>query len=234
MTWLAALLLRHDPIGLNVGDTIDEYHAEAEHIAARLPQTTSPTEVCHVVHEVFVRWFDADLAGPQSAYETIAREIWQQRQPKDIDVTETAPWSMQGWAHVVDRPQDVDEALARNDPSAGVALLTLVLGHPDPDVGLPRILQGLVAARPETRVNALQALGHHARLHRVVDAASIAMLRAALRDRTTLGQHAVRGSASNAADDIAVFVPRRSLPRWLRRRCAGPHRPRRPYRRRPQ
>jgi hypothetical protein len=28
------------------------------------------------VHEEFTHWFDADIAGPQAAYEAIAKDIW--------------------------------------------------------------------------------------------------------------------------------------------------------------
>lgn len=52
---------------------------------------------------------------------------------------------MRRWVHLVDRPQDVDETLDRNDPYAGVALLVLALNHPDPDIALPRILRGLTS-----------------------------------------------------------------------------------------
>lgn len=137
-------------------------------------------------------------------------------------VAEEDPWSMRRWERVVDRPQAVDEALDRNDPYAGVALLVLVLDHPDPDVARPRILRGLTSPHPQTRANALQSLGHHARLHRVVDFESIAKLRAALRDRTPLSGYELRGYAREAAGDIAIFVARRDLPRWLRRRFSGP------------
>lgn len=128
---------------------------------------------------------------------------------------------MHRWAHVVDQPQDVDRAIDRRDPCAGVALLALVLNHPDPAVAQPRILKGLVSPTPQTRANALQSLGHHARLHQVVDIRSIAALRGALRDRTHVSGCELSDYAYNAASDIAIFVARRNLPRWLRRRFAG-------------
>jgi hypothetical protein len=141
----------------------------------------------------------------------------------DANMTAAGPWSMRRWAHVVDRPHEVDDALDRDDPYAGVALLVLVLNHPDPAVALPRIRRGLSMPSPQTRANALQSLGHYARLHRVVDAELIAILRVALRDRTALQGYELRGYASVAASDIAMFVARRELPRWFRRRFAGPH-----------
>ncbi|MCU1671367.1 MAG: hypothetical protein JWP40_4294 [Blastococcus sp.] len=71
-----ALLYRHDPIGINFGDNPDEYQPEAENIAARLPQCRSVEDVRVLVHEEFVRWFDADIAGPAIRYDQVARELW--------------------------------------------------------------------------------------------------------------------------------------------------------------
>lgn len=72
-----ALLFRHDPIGLNFGNNVDEYRPEAETITLRLPGARSVDEVRRIVHEEFVRWFDQQLAGPESRYGEIAREVWQ-------------------------------------------------------------------------------------------------------------------------------------------------------------
>ncbi|BCJ54188.1 hypothetical protein Asp14428_56630 [Actinoplanes sp. NBRC 14428] len=134
------------------------------------------------------------------------------------------PWFLSTWAGVLDRPQLVDEALDREDEYAGVALLALVLGHPDPAVAPPRIRRALAARNPQTRANALQSLGHQARLHGVVDAASILALRRALRDDTVVGRgpYRIRGYAETAADDIGSFARRRELPRWFRRRFPEP------------
>ncbi|MBU2664014.1 hypothetical protein KOI35_10985 [Actinoplanes bogorensis] len=104
----------------------------------------------------------------------------------------------------------------------GVALLALALNHPDPDVVLPRIRRALASSSPQTRANALQSLGHVARLHRTIDADLIGRLRSALRDRSRLHRTELRAYAANAADDVAMFVPRRDLPRWLRRAYPGP------------
>lgn len=73
---LEALLFRHDPIGLNFEDNTDEYRAEAETITLRLPSAHSVDDVRRIAHEEFVRWFDQQLAGPESRYDGIAREIW--------------------------------------------------------------------------------------------------------------------------------------------------------------
>ncbi len=73
---LEALLFRHDPIGLNFEDNTDEYRPEAETIALRRREVASEQDATRVVHEEFVRWFDAGTAGPPERYATVARELW--------------------------------------------------------------------------------------------------------------------------------------------------------------
>jgi len=74
---MAALLYRHDPIGINFDDNKDEYEPEAGAILPRLSSCRSVEDVLQVVHEEFVRWFGRDSAGPQEHYERIATEVWQ-------------------------------------------------------------------------------------------------------------------------------------------------------------
>jgi hypothetical protein len=74
---VAALLYRHDPIGINVEDNTDEYEPEAETILPRLRNCCTLGDVQKVVHEEFVRWFDAPTAGSAGGYREIASEIWQ-------------------------------------------------------------------------------------------------------------------------------------------------------------
>jgi hypothetical protein len=69
-----ALLFRHDPIGINFGDNTDEYRPEAETITLRRAEATSLALVRTVVHQEFTRWFDT-TAGPDTAYEEVAREL---------------------------------------------------------------------------------------------------------------------------------------------------------------
>lgn len=73
---VSALLFRHDPIGINFETNDDEYEAEVGTILPRLRSCRSADEVCRVVHEEFVRWFDAETAGPHDRYAKIASEIW--------------------------------------------------------------------------------------------------------------------------------------------------------------
>jgi hypothetical protein len=73
----AALLFRHDPIGINFENNADEYETEAGTILPRLRGCGSVNDVRRVVHEEFVRWFDPSTAGPEESYSTIASDIWQ-------------------------------------------------------------------------------------------------------------------------------------------------------------
>lgn len=74
--WLEALLFRHDPIGINFEDNTDEYRAEAETITLRRDEVRSLQDAQRVVHEEFVRWFDASTAGRPERYASVARELW--------------------------------------------------------------------------------------------------------------------------------------------------------------
>jgi hypothetical protein len=74
---MAALLYRHDPIGINFEVNTDEYESEAETILPKLRSCRSADDVLQAVHAEFVRWFDFDTAGPPEHYKEIASEVWQ-------------------------------------------------------------------------------------------------------------------------------------------------------------
>ena len=74
---VAALLFRHDPARINFEVNPDEYNPEAGTILPRLHTCESAQDVQNVVHEEFVRWFDAGTAGPVERYSEAASEIWQ-------------------------------------------------------------------------------------------------------------------------------------------------------------
>jgi hypothetical protein len=74
---VSALLYRHDPIGINFEDNPDEYELEASTILPRLRSCQRLEDVHKVVCAEFVRWFDAETAGPPEQYEEVASEIWQ-------------------------------------------------------------------------------------------------------------------------------------------------------------
>jgi hypothetical protein len=75
---VAAILFRHDPIGIAFeNENTDEYAPETGTILPRLRGCESSRDVRRVVYEEFVRWFYADTAGPEERYSEIASEIWQ-------------------------------------------------------------------------------------------------------------------------------------------------------------
>jgi len=75
---LSELLYRHDPVGLAaIGAPKDEYESEVSTIIPRLKGATGPEDVRRIFHREFLRWFgDEQTAGPESAYNAIACEIW--------------------------------------------------------------------------------------------------------------------------------------------------------------
>jgi len=75
---VAALLYRHDPVGIAFENpNTDEYDPETGTILPRLRGCESASDVRRIVYEEFVRWFDTETAGPEVAYAEIASEIWQ-------------------------------------------------------------------------------------------------------------------------------------------------------------
>ena len=70
-----SLLFRHDPVRINFDTNTDEYGPEVGTILPRLRGCTSANDVCRVVHEEFVRWFDADIAGAASDTPRSARRF---------------------------------------------------------------------------------------------------------------------------------------------------------------
>lgn len=75
-----ALLFRHDPIGLDFGGNTDEYRGEAESITILLPDAADESDAQRMIHDVFVRWFDPEMAGPIENYAKIAQEVWRLHQ----------------------------------------------------------------------------------------------------------------------------------------------------------
>jgi hypothetical protein len=73
---VSAVLFLHDPIGIAFEDNTDEYELEAATILKRMHPAISEQEVRKVVHEELVRWFELELAGPETRYTQIAAEIW--------------------------------------------------------------------------------------------------------------------------------------------------------------
>ncbi|MFI7698796.1 hypothetical protein [Nonomuraea sp. NPDC049480] len=109
-----------------------------------------------------------------------------------------------------DEPDEVDMAFDRGEPYVGVAVIGLALNVLDVDVVAPRAIRALSSDARETRGQGLTALSHMARLNGKVDAVSVEMLRALLKDPE------YREIAANYATDIWIYVPHRDVPMWLR------------------
>lgn len=74
---VSRLVREADPIRLiAIGAPDDEYDVEVSTILPRLHEATSASDVHRIVHEEFVHWFDADIAGPPEIYAAVSEEIW--------------------------------------------------------------------------------------------------------------------------------------------------------------
>ena len=73
---VAALLFRHDPVGINFEGNTDEYEPEARAILTRLRHCNSSSDVQRMMHAEFVRFFDSSIAGAEEHYKEVASEIW--------------------------------------------------------------------------------------------------------------------------------------------------------------
>lgn len=71
----AALLFRHDPVGMAFEHNKDEYLPEAGTILPRLNGCQSEADVLPIVYEEFLHWF-GNAAGTRERYVEIASEIW--------------------------------------------------------------------------------------------------------------------------------------------------------------
>src|SRR5262245_41494236 len=65
---LSDILFSEDPIGINFEDNTDEYEVEADTILPRLRGVHSVEDVRAIVHQEFVKWFEAFIAGPPEKY----------------------------------------------------------------------------------------------------------------------------------------------------------------------
>jgi hypothetical protein len=72
----SAIMLKHNPIGLDFETNIDEYDPEARTVIPRLRDCASSGDVERVLHEEFCAWFTPELAGPAEAYRAMAEELW--------------------------------------------------------------------------------------------------------------------------------------------------------------
>jgi hypothetical protein len=74
---VSRLVRKADPLHLiAIGAPDDEYDPEISTILPRLRAGTSRNDVHRIVHEEFVHWFGADIAGPAEMYAPVSEEIW--------------------------------------------------------------------------------------------------------------------------------------------------------------
>lgn len=76
--WLLKYLDECDPIGLVVkANPGSEYEPEAPHIIVSANTAKSPDELTDAIHSIFVRYFDARLAGARNDYRSMAHTIYE-------------------------------------------------------------------------------------------------------------------------------------------------------------
>ncbi len=74
---VSAILREADPISLiSAGAPADEYELEVGTIVPRIGEAASPELLQIIIHEEFVFWFGAEIAGPPEGYERTAEAIW--------------------------------------------------------------------------------------------------------------------------------------------------------------
>ena len=77
-TEVSRLLREADPIRLiSRGAPDDEYDVEVRTILPRLREAKSSDNVQRIVHEEFVHWFSAEIAGPAAQYAAVSKKIWE-------------------------------------------------------------------------------------------------------------------------------------------------------------
>lgn len=79
-TELSRLVREAHPIRLiSKGTPDDEYDPEVSTILPRLREAKSSDDVQRIVHEEFVHWFTAEIAGPAEQYAEVSKKIWEAR-----------------------------------------------------------------------------------------------------------------------------------------------------------
>jgi hypothetical protein len=76
-TWLLRKFNEWDPQGIVHGQN-DEYAPEVRQIMPLLRETTSAEELAQHIHAIFVKMFDAEIAGSLDIYRPFAHEIMQE------------------------------------------------------------------------------------------------------------------------------------------------------------
>lgn len=73
---ISEILFKHDPIGLDFGNNIDEYDHEAGLILEQLQSQDSVDQLTETIYLIFVKCFDEKIAKGKEIYKPIAEEIF--------------------------------------------------------------------------------------------------------------------------------------------------------------
>lgn len=69
------ILTKHDPVGIIMENSLDEYEQEAKSIAKRLNDVNHKSAIVDIVHEEFIKWFGKETVGRRDKYNKIASGI---------------------------------------------------------------------------------------------------------------------------------------------------------------
>ncbi len=77
---LRNIINKIDPIGLiSLHCPDDEYDPEVNEILKIIPDSRSVQQLADMIHSVFIKWFDPQLAKNYEDYHRIAELIWETR-----------------------------------------------------------------------------------------------------------------------------------------------------------
>ena len=86
-TEVSRLMREADPIRLTaIGAPENEYDVELRTILPRLREAKSSDDVQRIVHEEFVHWFSAEIAGPAEQYADVSKKIWEARNKFPVSI----------------------------------------------------------------------------------------------------------------------------------------------------
>lgn len=78
---LSEILFREDPIGINFEENTDEYEPEVGTLLPRLRDAGSVADIRKIVHEEFMKRFDAATRGSPEKYQVVAQRLWDEIVP---------------------------------------------------------------------------------------------------------------------------------------------------------
>jgi len=73
---VSSLLYKKDLANIGTGQGNREYDLEACSIINHLPCCNSLDDLVDIVHEVFIFWFDEEIAGNRERFRGVSSDIW--------------------------------------------------------------------------------------------------------------------------------------------------------------